>query len=503
MSQLRVTHNINRVTDINTDLPAQLKEYEGELPQSLVRFKTYSNIHHLDQFPNFQYGWLVPPSGWVAQMESKNLFKQYPFMSEKYRTITAVEINTEDMPFTTEQLKEIESTIRLCFPRQSNICLQDTPWDGWCPGIGENGCMIGIYETKVPVENKDELKHIYYLVCHTSLPEFLIDELQEHERMVQRSCDEYEFTNGTVRQEYLSKAPPNTLEEEFKEAGVQYSALELAKELGIRNIVHFAQLTGLKLVTPIVELLREDGAAQGELVPFEYQAEIQGALLPDALKLWPPQAVMCPFSELPRDDRIPAPLRGYKIGLATQMAMKVTKDLHVKFDATIYTLQRSPALIQTVYNTFKLQAGQLCFYSNTTPISDWNAQSIIMQRGLELGFSLYNYDPIQQQPHETTPIKNEFGSGFPVQFPFRAEKRDVPTSTIQKFFTWTEGGTMFTHRIPVQLQGRFINSTLSQQVVETLLPIQNTLPIQLTPVLCLLSPSLPPGPIYSYDKTLI
>jgi hypothetical protein len=122
-----------------------------------------------------------------------------------------------------------------------------------------------------------------------------------------------------------------------------------------------------------------------------------------------------------------------------------------------------------------------------------------VQRGLELGFEIYNFDPITRQPLDGTPLKNDFGNGFPSLLPFKKEKREFAPTTLSKFFSREAGGFHLTHRVPAQLQGRF-SSHFSPQDVELLLPIQNQKPVSLTPIQVFLSPLPPPGPIYTYDN---
>jgi len=106
---MKTTFNIFQVCDLPDsadDLPEELRQYEGNLQTSLQRFKSQSNGLRLYKFPNFQFGWLAPPQGWVMQFNSNSLFKQHPFLQEKYRTITVIELDVEESFFTPDRLKD-------------------------------------------------------------------------------------------------------------------------------------------------------------------------------------------------------------------------------------------------------------------------------------------------------------------------------------------------------------------------------------------------------------
>jgi hypothetical protein len=500
----------NTLQKAGQDLPDELRVYEGELEDTLVEFKKRAGISTLWIYPNFQYGWLSPPTGWVGQIDAGRMFSQHGFVTEKHRCITVIQL--ADSPLASE-ISKIEDIIRQYFPRQSNVTWEDRPLSGFSPGIGERGCQLGIYETQVAIEDKDEIKKLFYVVAHTSLPDLLIDEIQEHDRALSKSCLEYELNGGTVKRELLQKAEPRTYQVEFSEEGFQQRMLDVAKQLSIRCIIHFCQLTGLSLMGGgMVPVLNEEGK------PVEFSVGHLPVpnvnLLEEAIKVWPKGSTMCPFSQLPQDPQLDK-LKGYNIGLAVKLALRALDGKesalflnkhNLKFDPVVYTVPSS--VLQTVYNTHVLIGGELYQYSNCAPLTEWGEpRPLIVQKGLELGFEIYNFDAINGKvlDEEESVISNGFGSAYPICPPFKKETRVDPPApgTIFKFFSWKEGGRKYQNILPAQIKGRFDNLSLNSSSSFHLLPpeIQRK-PLALIPVIVLLSPSPPPGAIYTYDDII-
>ena len=497
---IKPTHNIFQIVEDNgNEVPSEYKHLIPNFEQTLVKFKSASSIQNLYKYPNFQYGCLNPPSGWVGTMPASSLFNQYPFLYEKYRTITAIKLNIDQSFFEGDRLKQNEHIVRNCFPEKSNMTIMDTRSTGFSPGIGERGCLITLCESKIHIEEKNELKYMYFLVCHSSFPDNVLDDIQQHELNLHRTCDDYANRHGNVRKEYLEKAAkPRTLADEFDEDGPQHHIMQTAQELSVRNLIHYMDLTGMKPTRQITVMdVDEDETLR---CPDEALHQASPALLDKALKWWPQTAIMGPFSKIPAFPHIDKDLQDFHIGHAVSTMLKIDKDFCKKhsrrFDDTIYTIDPQ---VQTTYNTARVAAGQLYNYNNCAPINTTllAGKPFIVEKGLEVGYEIYNYDPITDKPLESGIVKNDSGHGFPVVYPFKPDNKQVKPEVVRKFFSREAGGFEMNHIVPEQLKG---HHQVIKFPTQRLLPIKNTAPVILTPIQTFLSPLPPPAPIYTYDN---
>jgi hypothetical protein len=290
-----------------------------------------------------------------------------------------------------------------------------------------------------------------------------------------------------VSQRALESAKPTRLIDEFADDGLQQRMEKISRENGIRLIALFCQVTGLKPTTPI------------ERVPDAVYRSTPTAPKPDralferALTLWGGKDhIITPFSRIIHSTD--PSLVNYDIGKAWEMLNKNAPDDY-EIEDPVYTFTPD---VQTVYNTFRVDGSNLIYYNDCCSITNG---AFVVNKGLELGFVIYNFDLTTRKAKQPYGVKNRFGDGFPCNFPYQqlptAKVVDPHTSSV--FFTHHQGGKGGGGggAIPHLSHGMTINPHLSQLALEQLLPSHlYSSPITLTPLFVLVSPEQPLGIVY-------
>lgn len=424
---MQIGHQISFVSSnqtkeqIHENIPDEYKEYSGELGQSLVDFKQRCSIKQLYIYPNFQFRWVAPPTGWVGTFATDDKFKSGAFNLEMFRSFTAVKLKLTTGELTEEKLNFIKERVSKCLPQVSNCpaSIHDNAEDGWGCSLGEKGCSIGIYKTTIEHLEDGSSEEVYYLICHSSLPSQFIDEIIENNENINSSVEDFILRRGSVRQERLLKAKPLSFEEEFcnENEGKMYRMKQIAIEHPKRLMFLWSALADVKLDTEYLS------GGDGELD--------EPSVIPDMrvffewYKKWPKGALIQPFSTI----------ENYPIGKAVAMLpeQESLKLDGLNYDASIVSFQPD---CQTLYNTFHVEGNAVNFYNHTTR----QEGSWLVHKGLELGFDCYNYDPINRMPYpppaDRKRVNLDFGKGWPVIYPFKIDPlRRLQSDTLRKFFT--------------------------------------------------------------------
>lgn len=455
----------------------------GDVSQALKRMKIRTGMRSLWLMPNFRFNYLPPPTGWVGTFAQADRFRHGAFQYDKYRCMTMVKCQVEEKDMEPDRLRAIQRRLQIQFPMRPAVppgLGSSVEGGGFSPALGMSGCSIGVYK------HLDETnKPTFYIVCHSSLPDALTDELQEHERAVHESCDEWERRDGVVSERLLQRAPANMNMEEFSDGGLQKRMEELSREVGMRNVALFSQIADIRVERGLIE--NEDGGVVYDAPGGDFS---DPALFDEALARWGRDRIVYPFSRIEGgpDDNI----HGYRLGkmVKTRADDKTVGLGNVRYDETIYTIIPTA---QTVYNTFRVNAGVLYTYNNCCAINE----PFLVDRGLNLGYRLYNYNA--ETGKALLPLlKNDYGAGFPCVFPYTpVPTMQVETHVKNTFFSNREGEisgpigqinkSSGAGLLPAQLMGQHLSGSLTDDVVGRLLP---GLPpaMLLTPVFVLLSP---------------
>lgn len=253
----------------------------------------------------------------------------------------------------------------------------------------------------------------------------------------------------------------------------------------MRNVALFSQIADIQVERGLIE--NEDGGVVYDAPGGDFS---DPALFDEALARWGRDRIVYPFSRIEGgpDDNI----HGYRLGkmVKTRADDKTVGLGNVRYDETIYTIIPTA---QTVYNTFRVNAGVLYTYNNCCAINE----PFLVDRGLNLGYRLYNYNA--ETGKALLPLlKNDYGAGFPCVFPYTpVPTMQVETHVKNTFFSNREGEisgpigqinkSSGAGLLPAQLMGQHLSGSLTDDVVGRLLP---GLPpaMLLTPVFVLLSP---------------
>lgn len=404
---------------ITDDIPDELKEYTDELSDALIKFKERCCIKQLYIYPNFQYRWLAPSTGYVATFDPDDRFRNGAFNTERFRSFTMIKLKLTTGDLTEEKISFIEERIKKCLP-QVSICpptIDSISDDGWGCSLGQRGCSIGIYKTTVEHLKDGSSEDMYYLICHSSLPDQLIGQLHENDDNIQRSVDDFILKRGIVRTERLQKAEPLTFGEEItdEDKGSMMRIKRVAMENPKRLMYYYSRLAEIELDIDVLL----DG--EGESILDEPTIAVKLEELHSWYKKWPKGALIQPFSMI----------ENYPIGKAAAMLPDEDRDkMGMVFDQSVVSFTPD---CQTLYNTFHSEGSSITYYNHTTRQEGcW-----LVHKGLELGYDCYNYDPIKRQPLQNDKkISNmDFGKGWPVIYRFKPDPlRRLQQDTLRKFY---------------------------------------------------------------------
>ena len=455
------------------------QQYAASLIDTLIVIKTESHIDKMYLYPNFQFGFLQGPSGYVCSFKGHDLYRQGAFTDDKLRSITAVRLRmpseSEGGPakfFAPDNMKEVEKRLKICLPIKNLTPpeLGETIEGGFGASLGEWGTSISI--GKSTVNDEGRLKDIYWCVCHCCLPDSFIDKLQERDRRLNSVNVDYIENQGNVK-DNIDDFHPTNYETEFNINPVYKQARQVAEELPKRLMYLWSKLVGLELdvSVPFVETETILRTPQRLNTPSE---DLMARILKE--NIWPKGALIQPNSYLPNEDFIPKELRGYEIGLAvSQMSEGMRQKVNLNYDDGIITFTPDKQILYNYLETDN-NTNQLHYYNQCCYIGDVSQrnQGWIIDKGIELGFDVYNYDPINRIGlNRNTRITNTpFGNGFPCVWPYRTDlPKFSPPSSSPKFFSYLGGGYTSPSTIPEQLyKGKSTYQDLSEEELSKLIP---------------------------------
>lgn len=481
---------------IPSTLEKDEKKYETELTKALTTFQNRTSCKSLTLLPNFDFGWLLPPIGYVSNYSLNSFYNSDPFRSSKYQIFAKAKIKMDETSYTTERQKEMERNIRLAFPGNTliNASIDSKVEDGWTPSLGGKGSSIGIYRSSYKESTQNNLVEEYFIICHTTLNYDLLSSLQVYEEQCNKSTREYIQLISEGATVIPDSVKGYTYDDLFGSNSVNEKALELAKENAARLITIFASIIDVDLHNTVFNTRNTYESCEGD-------SNKHVGVFQEVLKWWPSEVPIYPFTVLPslpiennRGEQCPKQIFGFPLGYKLDKLKKDNLDdftkLVEKFKLEfINEIKTVVPDIITEVNTFRIFNNELIWYCNSTPC-DSNG-GILLYEGLDIGFKHLN--PIIADTEYVSDWKNDYFNAFPVLFPFVQDverTRTVKQDSISKCFTLTKGGiSSSTFRtIPDQFYGLFANlAQLDSNHVKNKLRLHGVNSLHLIPVKIFLS----------------
>lgn len=484
-------------TPFNVSIPGQIalnlatgEPLSFEEQEALVQFMTSCELESLNLMPNFQFKYWSGPSGFSASVPMDRLVNADLLRSDLFRVISAAPVKMGEHQWGQETSKDIEG-IRSLFPLQSakgpSLREMSQPHELWLPCLGGRQTSVALC-SRVTRDSENRQVQEYYIVCHTSLPDDYLNDIQEALELI--SEGNYEFKksfnqkNGNPRPDIK----PVTYEALVQPGGLLHTAREIAIVNNQRIMDLFALMTGLNLDIHVSEQKSiEWPVLKADKVKSILDSSDNIAKFDMALNWWPKGIPIFPFSVLPHDPSLknrlpPKDVQGFPIGALLTHYKKEKPDLFEKMCAKYHILfQLHPRVFEppmrTIYNTYSLGLGHMFhFHSMCAPTT----HDFLMYEGVDLGYKIFSHKSLHLPDW-----KNAVLDSFPAAFPFKEENMEVKEALVHKCFTPTKGGSEEKNRVPEQLLGKTIG-------VETLQLARRILlfsdPIQLHPEKIFLSP---------------
>lgn len=473
------------------------------LEQALISLFQHNPIMEFHLMPNFNFGYLYPPTGWVAKLDRAALFTHDLLMGEEFfRTITIVEINKAppDLPYLRDLCLR---SIPLKAPDSNTIGFRDNSGSGWTPILAPRGNALGYFTFKDHDETTNEGVERHLLLCDNSLPDETLNQIQNHLMMEGLKSQQSLLTN------LPSDDPPKTVEEVFSPSGRLSTLKEAAKEQNRRLLSILLRALQHQDVRPVGSSLEphfermpphEDSLPTNE--PYRAnrlnhdtpnnQVELE-ELLTDSLRRWPKGAPIYPFSTdlesgFPLGTYLDGlhKLLGTDKGLGAQHQLAEIKEHHPWFEFIRQPLTISP-LVETTYNTFDHLLDQnIVWRSNNADCQ--SPRGLIKKCPLSNGYLVINPSFCLNSPRQPWEIREHLNS-HPVLDPFEPdEQKPINEDLLKKFFSTTEP--------PKQLKGSFQRDTEldNNPVIRSILYPVDLHRIQIEPKFVFLSPGVQSKP---------
>ena len=465
-----------------------------------------SSISKLYIHPNFDFGWLNGPSGYVAAINKDMAFNYEMFTHSLFRAITITEIvwnqNTNDCIVNSSKHAEIRKNLRKAMPLQTDNIpgALDNDTSGWSAALGLYDSRIGFYSYLDNSTKNVESRTRMYIIVDSGLHDETVQSIHnaDYRTTIQnirlmKSFDALDdsFTDYKYNGTESDKNIITTIETEFREDSRKANALKIALENNRRLTVMFASITNQTLKNKIESYPEEDYQYFRPLEGVQnVNTEEEKQLFMKALNWWPPGAIITPATQIckykhdssisdeAKKDLPPPELEGYKLGSA-YMSLQKASERNNKKEGFIALVNQFKVRFhekpisylpdaESEYNTFRMDDSHFYYYSNTSPTKQTdNEKSAVIKQLLPMkGYEFYNCalfaDSETENNGDNSNIKywsNDFGSGYPTipKLDSCAWKQDELGSAY-KFSSLFNDGINPGKKIPEQLEVTYQNT---------------------------------------------
>lgn len=436
----------------------------NEEQEALVEFMTQCELTSLNLLPNFQFKYLSGPSGFSASVGQDRLVNADLLRCDLFRVISCVKIKPATLKWFEDTSKEIEY-VRTLFPLQSpnppSLAHKTHPQEIWIPSLGGRQTSISICNRMTRDEDNRQIEELY-LVCHTSLPDAYLNDIQEQLELISSSNYEFKKAFNTKGGNTRPDVKPVDYASLVQPGGLLSTAREIAIVNNQRAMDIFSQMTGLQLEVHMVEQtsVRWPTVKENEVKSIIKDNQEGVAKLDLALNWWPKGVPVFPFSVLPSDSSLGSflpqkEIQGFPIGALLTHFHQEKPDTFERLQKKYQIVyQPHPRLFEptmrTIYNTYTLGLGHTFhFHSMASPTS----HDFLMYEGVDLGYKIFAHHSLHLPDW-----KNAALDSFPTVFPFKEETGSVRDDLVLKCFTPKKGGHGALSLIPEQLQGRNIGT---------------------------------------------
>ncbi len=498
-----------------------------------------SGVTDFKIFPNFDFGWLCGPSGYVAVFDKTKMFMDDLFHHDYFRVISAFEVKMmkDEKINIPEKRAEIRNAIRKAIPIETDTppTLDDNEYGGWGPALGTNGKTIGLLSFD-DTDEEEIGKTRWFLVVMSGLHTQTVQMLQNRDieitlrnRAVTGTFDAGEQLYSKSKHDFRVV----TYDDEFEEGGIKDRMLKIAKENNRRLAAIYADAADITLINAPRSWdeteIRTPGDGNMQITASVVE------LMKEAIAWWPNNRIIYPstvissprgdpeMSEEAKRDLPPIKIRGARIGEFCSLMKKkeagfeqILKQHNIKF---LEHPLSSEANIETDFNTFRVRDDGIYWYNNCTDTTfdplNCSSYGVIMQDRLVHGLFIINSKHLENEKVNRISHnwKNGCLNGYPVIYPFdpnitrSTNNTALLNSSADRFFSLYHGGggSEGNRAFPKQLQGGYkLREELdiekvSQDLAGEYTKVMDT-KIRLNPRLIYCSPGIIEEPKYNFYR---
>ena len=443
----RVGFNTFRATGILDE--TQTPVNADSIVDLVTSLRKYTGIYEYNIFPNYQFSYFGS-SGFVAEIDTGTLFTPDLYTCHLYRVIFCAEIYVGDETKFKESLISKKAIIRATIPDNPAVPMthESTIESGWSPALGQYGGILSIGFMRESDTSGNTNRNRWFLYGKSGIHDSYVNALIDRDHKITLANMAPDDSLNEIKGTYTTK-------EEFSSDGLKSKAIHLAKENCRRLVYLFATALGIEATetkTRVVYNGDDDDPNYYDTPSVTFSSTRQLSLLPDALSIWPKDSTIYPFSMLRTQDS--DRLNGYEIGAVlmakyleslnkneVQQFAADLKKARLNFDPYPHSYERLD--IETMYNTHALISGsRVRWYSHCSPIDNTTGVAIVMP--IRVGLRVVN-SPLFGDVDRTW--TNQYGSAYPVAFPFKDGPKPQATQDIIIFDS--HGDT------PKQLEGNY------------------------------------------------
>ncbi len=504
----------------------------SEIMLSLRHCLQESSVTDFKIMPNFSFGWLKGPNGYVASFKKDKMFQDDLFKSDYFRVISIAEVLISDLKMSIEKQTEMRSILRKVIPIETETPpnLDDHWYSGWGPALGTNGSYIGLESFEDRDDDASKIR--WFIIVVSGLHYQTVQMLQNRDIEISLKNRELNATFDASEQLHMkSKIDLNdiTYEEEFKEGGIKDRMLRIAIENNRRLIALYADAIDIPLINT-VETFEET-----EMIAPEFSmTSINKEIMLEAIQWWPKNRIIYPSTIIytPRGDTdisveakktLPRPIiHGAKIGAFCktfkkenpEMFEKLVKNLDLKF---LEHPISSKGNVEMDYNTFRRKGDFIIWYNNCADVTfdpeNNDTYGIIIQDQIGHGLLCMNckYFSNDKVGRPIWAWKNSAMNAYPVIYPYdpnpnRNQNISLVNQEFRFFSLYHGGGTEGNRVYPKQLQGTFKTRKDELDMEKILDDLVGDYPkiieknIRLGPRLIYLSPGIIEEPKYNFYR---
>ena len=408
-------------------------------------------------YPNFIFGWLAGPAGYVCSFPSTQAFRCDPFVSNYFRIISLYEVETVPEYIEPQKRRQAHTRIRQCIQEDTKVWPKmesDTDQSGWGESLGVNGGRIGLYTIEEPSLDKQGVNKMrMFIVVQSGLHQKTVKDMHNYDYVLSRKNEALAAKILNITQSSSNKGKIFSYGEEFdSQHSMKIRMLQCASENNNRMAAKFIKILDL---VPLNHEIRPSSDTP-YVVPDLPDGVPSKERLGKALEYWPRKVPITSLDCLPSYDN-PVPtdnnahvsvkeaippdeLRGYPIGayLAHFKKTDLTyfNELVKTYDIVFWSSPwRIIPDLESDTNTMRTDDGQVTWYNGCTPISD---RGVIRPLPLSLGYDVINGHLFRG----AKAWQNNYLQGYPIDYPFYQSPTPSGTDyhTEAKFISAYHGG---------------------------------------------------------------